>query len=475
MEHDWKAGNVVDGWRLDSLLGAGGNGEVWRATRNDQVAAVKFLKLKFLNPQDKRFLRFRDEVRTQARLTATHSGILPLLDYKVTDVPQRSEPIWLATPIAERVDGVLKEKSLSEVIAAIHDFAVTLAKLHDEGISHRDIKPNNLYRYDSRWVVADLGLVDFPDKDAITETGERVGPADYLAPEMRDESKSADGRKADVYSLAKTLWVLASGQNRPPQGEIRADIAQISLAVNVRHPRANQIDLLIDRSTRHSPDQRPSMADFSAELQAWLSPSEAMAITDVTRLAQRIMNQTTSSRRAFTDRLAQEKQALKVHGRIIEFIKPIADCFAKTGLSNGFIDHMLPVDQVFGRQITLNTPARFKQFGVATSAERQGTPSPWSPNGAEHLSLTCAVGMDLRVDGTTFLFGGFSIESRYGLEHREYRDYARPTGSSQLDEAVTDLLTFLSSSLPKALGLFSQRLESDRPIGTRGIQDEPTE
>jgi serine/threonine protein kinase len=104
-----QAGTTVDGWKLDELLGAGGNGEVWKASRDGVQAAVKFLKSAFAVPGNKRFARFRDEARMQRQLPARHPGVLPLLDSYIPDEPSPGLPVWLAAPIAVPVTIALKE------------------------------------------------------------------------------------------------------------------------------------------------------------------------------------------------------------------------------------------------------------------------------------------------------------------------------------------------------------------------------
>jgi hypothetical protein len=88
-------GTIIDGWRLEGLLGAGGNAEVWKASRNGVQAAVKFMKSAFAAPGNKRFARFRDEARMQGLLSARFPGILPLLDSSIPDEPSPDLPVWL--------------------------------------------------------------------------------------------------------------------------------------------------------------------------------------------------------------------------------------------------------------------------------------------------------------------------------------------------------------------------------------------
>ncbi|MBD2843767.1 protein kinase [Paenibacillus sp. IB182496] len=83
--------------------------------------------------------------------------------------------------------------------------------LHEKGIVHRDIKPSNIYYYNDVWVFGDFGLVDYPEKTDLTEKGESVGPKNTIAPEMKRDAINANGKPADVYSLAKTFYFIVGG------------------------------------------------------------------------------------------------------------------------------------------------------------------------------------------------------------------------------------------------------------------------
>lgn len=70
-----------------------------------------------------------------------------------------------------------------------------------------------------QFFLADFGLVDDPDKADITSTGEQIGAKRTIAPEMKWSSQRADGKPADVYSLAKTLWILLTGRRDSFEGQ----------------------------------------------------------------------------------------------------------------------------------------------------------------------------------------------------------------------------------------------------------------
>ncbi len=269
---DRKAGEKISRWRLKELLGTGGNAEVWTAADGDgSVVALKILRQ--IKPQSEPYQRMRSEVSALEQIGA-HPGVLPLLESSLPEHPSKSEPAWLATPVAVPIrEALAGTDNLRDVVSAVASVANTLASLAKvHGIYHRDIKPENLYRLGDDWVVGDFGLVTFPDKESVTAVGRLIGPTYYLAPEMF-RGDVVDPGPADVYALAKTLWVLASGQSFPMPGHLSIDTELFRLSGFTAGEGLRHLDILIDRSTRVDPRARPSMIDIKNELQAWLAPS----------------------------------------------------------------------------------------------------------------------------------------------------------------------------------------------------------
>jgi Protein kinase domain/Pentapeptide repeats (8 copies) len=269
---DYRRGQTVGGWTLADFVAKGGNGEVWEA-KNAEGTPVAVKILKSLDARSDTYKRFRSEIEV-LRLLGPHDGILPLIDACSPDAPSHHHPAWLAMPFATGIEEALElagEWRLKRVIEAIARIAETLAKLHALGISHRDIKPANLFWYKGDWVVGDFGLVDFPDKAAVTKQGRKLGPQYYIAPEMLLTPETADGKPADVYSLAKTLWVLATDQRFPPPGEQRRDLTPILIGNYVSSPGTGELDTIAEAATRHDPIARPQMSEVASDLRAWLS------------------------------------------------------------------------------------------------------------------------------------------------------------------------------------------------------------
>src|SRR4051812_33948317 len=123
-----EAGNVVDGWILERLLGSGGNAEVWVASRAD-VGACALKLLKQHNRAKEPYARFREEIAILKRL-GEFPGVLPLIDANLPLELSRRFPAWLAMPIATPIRDELRNgRDLGDVVAAAASIAETLAVL----------------------------------------------------------------------------------------------------------------------------------------------------------------------------------------------------------------------------------------------------------------------------------------------------------------------------------------------------------
>ena len=257
--------NYKQRWRTSyekgKVLGQGGNAVVYSVKdKNGKEFALKSLT----NENDAKKKRFLSEIDIMSQHSPTIKGMIPILDYS-------KEDLWYTMPIAEPIaDHIKKNKcSFDEIIIGIIQIAEVLSQLHDKGISHRDIKPDNIYFYNNAFYIGDFGLVDFPENNgSLTETNHSLGAIFTLAPEMKRNPKIADGRKADVYSLAKTMWILLSGNEKGFDGQYNPFDKTESLRLMDRYKHDHLVELedLLSTATSNDPDKRPSMKDFQTGL-----------------------------------------------------------------------------------------------------------------------------------------------------------------------------------------------------------------
>jgi Protein kinase domain len=260
-----QGGSEIDGWKLQKRLGKGGNSEVWEAVH--RVHGEAALKILSREGRDRR-IRFADEIKLLQKL-GRHPGVLPLIDARLPG-EKGSEWAWLASPVAVLAPEALgRDPGLSATVTAVSSWAETLADLAEGGVGHRDIKPSNLFRFEGRWVLGDFGLATYPEKEPITGPSRRLGPLFFMAPEMLRAPDGAAFGPADVYSLAKTFWVLATGERYPPEGQIRADLRGHDLRGWIDQPGALAIGALLEEATRLEPGERPTMASFAGRIAGW--------------------------------------------------------------------------------------------------------------------------------------------------------------------------------------------------------------
>lgn len=203
-------GEVLLGrYRCDRLLGRGGAAEVFRAhdLELDRPVAVKVLR-----PEGEGTIadgaRLRQEAQALARLA--HPNILEILAIEESVlglflVLELADGGSLATQLASQ--GPRPEAEVREVVAQVLD---ALAAAHGAGITHRDVKPENVLWVGGRPKLADFGLAKRVDGAVRTATGLILGTPEFMAPECF--RGAAAGPPADVYATGCLAFQLAIGR-----------------------------------------------------------------------------------------------------------------------------------------------------------------------------------------------------------------------------------------------------------------------
>jgi YVTN family beta-propeller protein len=201
----------VGNYRLDSLLGVGGMGEVYKAydTHRDRYVALKLLP-EALSGDQEYLKRFQRESNVAARLRDPH--VIPIHDFGEIDgrlfIDMRLvDGADIATLLD--TDGRIAPERAVYLISQV---AEALDAAHADHLVHRDIKPKNILVTSSDFVyVVDFGIARPVGgrQTPLTHTGVYVGTLDYMAPE-RFTGRDVDGR-ADVYSLGCLLHECLTG------------------------------------------------------------------------------------------------------------------------------------------------------------------------------------------------------------------------------------------------------------------------
>jgi serine/threonine-protein kinase len=238
----------------------------------------RHVALKILHEQygaDEDFVeRFKREARSVAQLQ--HPNIVTVID--------RGEANGRQYIVFEYIDGEnLKEHivrkgrlPIREALEIAVAVARGLAFAHQNGIIHRDVKPQNvLLNGDGQAKVTDFGIARTLDVDGMTQTGTVLGTSNYIAPEQASGQR-VDAH-SDVYALGAVLYELLAGEV-PFPGESFVAVAM----KHVHEPPPNLLDVrkdvplrvaaAVDRALEKDPEQRfATMADFAAELETCLA------------------------------------------------------------------------------------------------------------------------------------------------------------------------------------------------------------
>lgn len=264
-----RAGDRRGGWSLESPLSVGGAPEgkshVWRVSDEGTAGVLKMCRSNTSTARK----RFAAEAKNSI-LISNDPGVLPTIDLD----PSQS-PTWFVMKEARPLKQHLGPSPIfRDVVVAAEQVAATLARLESlpHPVAHRDIKPDNLFWLQGRAVVGDFGIATWQEVADLTHDGTKMGPANFLAPEMRSVHKGVDPFSADVYALAKTFYVLAfpSSGPYPPVGQHDAQKWQFSLS-RAGGPSAEMLGPLIEAATSSDPFERPTMTEFAEELALWLT------------------------------------------------------------------------------------------------------------------------------------------------------------------------------------------------------------
>jgi hypothetical protein len=227
-------------YRIVSLLGRGGMGEVYRA--NDlllgQAVALKFLPAEWTS-DEATLARFRNEVRIARQIS--HPNVC-----RVYDIGEAEGSTYLSM---EYVDGEDLASLLRRIGRLPQDKALEIARrlcaglaaAHDKGVVHRDLKPGNIM-LDGQ---GQLRITDFGLAGVASEVKDiRSGTPAYMAPEQR--SGQAVTARSDLYALGVVLHEVFTGR---------------SFSVDSSHPDlAPEVDRVIRRCLAEDPAKRPASA-----------------------------------------------------------------------------------------------------------------------------------------------------------------------------------------------------------------------
>jgi serine/threonine-protein kinase len=269
------SGRRLGHYQLEGLLGRGGMAEVYRARELPlgRAVAVKVL-LAHLTHDLGYVTRFRAEAKLVAALQ--HPHIVPVYFYSEHDPLLYLVMPILTESLRDRLD---REGPLDplEAVRICQETASGLAAAHQQGLIHRDVKPENILLDGAgSALLTDFGIARAVSRadpgrgQTLTSTGLPVGTPEYMAPELlRNESVDA---RTDIYALGAVLYELLTGR-APHEAETPLEVAALALMAPISPPSRYRLAIwpALDEVTMTALAAKPSarfqsVADFAGAL-----------------------------------------------------------------------------------------------------------------------------------------------------------------------------------------------------------------
>jgi len=268
-------GKTFGSYKIVAQLGQGGMASVYRGYQEaiDRSVAIKVMPAELLH--DPNFIkRFVNEARTLAKLS--HPNILPLYDFgEANGVPYIIMPLMVGTLVDRIRGGPMAPREVARILAPIAD---ALDYAHNQGLLHRDIKPNNIL-FDARDtpIIADFGIAKYMESASSLTGAGIIGTPDYMSPEQA-RGEPLD-RRSDIYALAVMVYQMLTGQTlfraTTPMGVIFKHVSEAPRPLRQLHPELSaEIDAVVMKSLAKTPAERhQSCAEFARAFAAAAEPA----------------------------------------------------------------------------------------------------------------------------------------------------------------------------------------------------------
>jgi serine/threonine protein kinase, bacterial len=224
-----RVGSHFGPYQLRRLLGRGGMGEVYEAedTRKHRVVALKLISKEFSTDAMFR-ARMQREADTAGRLTEPH--IVPIHDYGDIDGQFYVEMRMIDGTSLRTILTHYGPLTPARTVAIVRQIAAALDAAHANGVTHRDVKPENiLVTNDDFAYLVDFGIARAAADPGLTQSGIAVGTYNYMAPERFTGDEVT--YRSDIYALACVLGECLTGA--PPY---RTDSVERLIAAHLLEP-----------------------------------------------------------------------------------------------------------------------------------------------------------------------------------------------------------------------------------------------
>ncbi|MYZ38203.1 MULTISPECIES: serine/threonine-protein kinase, partial [unclassified Streptomyces] len=262
--------------RLVSRLGHGGMGTVWLAHDEvvDRDVAVKEPRVPdHLSDRDRDrvYLRMQREARSAAKID--HPSVVTMHDVVIEDAkPWIVMELVRGQSLADRLqEGTLDPREAARIGLAVLD---GLTAAHEQGVLHRDVKPDNvLLGRGERVVLSDFGIAQIEGEQGLTETGSFVGSPEFIAPERVLGQRP--GPESDLWSLGVVLYAAVEGVSPYRRSNVPATL-QAVLSAEPQMPArgSGAFGTLVMQLLRKDPAARPDAAEIRAVLESVARPPQ---------------------------------------------------------------------------------------------------------------------------------------------------------------------------------------------------------
>lgn len=211
-------------YTLDELLGVGSMGAVYKAThRNGARVAVKVMHTE-LTGDDNLHTRFLREGFIVNQVN--HPGLVKVIDDDVDDdgVTFLVMELLEGKTLEDEREALGGKVPPVQLLHVVRELLGTLVAVHDAGIVHRDVKPENVYLTSAGGVkLLDLGVARIA-LSKLTMDGEALGSPAYMSPEQAGGRREEIDRRSDLYSVGAILFTLLTGEpvHEGPSPQMRA-------------------------------------------------------------------------------------------------------------------------------------------------------------------------------------------------------------------------------------------------------------
>lgn len=310
---------LADRYLIEELVGVGGMCNVYRAFDAEalQTVAVKMLRDEYA--ADEEYLRrFRNESRAINALS--HPNIVKIYDV-VLDAPNPYLVMEYVSGITLKEYIDRKKPLPGRTAANIAGLVLTaLQCAHENGIVHRDVKPQNIMVTEKGEVkVMDFGIARFAMSQSHTIDGNAIGSVHYISPEQA--LGGAVDQRTDIYSVGVILFEMLCGR-LPFDGESPVSVALQQVEQNPKALRSlnPSVPVGLEQITLHAmaknPDDRyADCGEMIADLRRWLADPKttfpAYAATPVKKAAEFVRNKVPKKTGADAPKPAGGRKKLK--------------------------------------------------------------------------------------------------------------------------------------------------------------------